>query len=283
MIAARPCLAPHAAPSWHRHACFARVLVVRPILAPPARPRPEDHLGLVWKVARHYARACPYCGLDVQDLAQEGWFGLVTACERYDPGRGVKFPAFARWWIRAAIVGAIEDQAHPVRVPHIVRNDFNRERRARRKRRGTPGPAITLDAAARARLDAARPFLAAPPVQEAWDGEGPQLADLAVDPHGNDAAADDLDASDALRPLRGPITDDRLRIRDAVATLPARERIVIRLGYGLDGGEPLTHAQVAARLGLTCMSAKGFRARALRRLRAMLGVAPPEGHQRKGG
>jgi RNA polymerase sigma factor (sigma-70 family) len=283
VIAARPCLAPHAAPSWHRHACSARVIVVRPSLALPSPIRPQDHLGLVRTIARQYARACPYCGMDAEDMAQEGWFGLVTACRRYDPGRGVKFPAFARWWIRAAIVGAIEDQAHPVRVPHMVRNDFNRERRAKRERDGMPGPDTGLSAGARACLEAARPFLAAPPVQEADTGRGLGLPELAVDPHSIDPEADDLDAEDGLRPLHGPITDDRLRLRDAVAALPARERIVIRLGYGLDGGEPLTHAQVAARLGLTHRSAKGFRVRAVRRLRAMLGVAPPAGNQRKGG
>jgi RNA polymerase primary sigma factor len=278
MIAVRPSLAPHAAPSWHRRHGLARAIVVRPSLAPHSPIRPLDHLGLVWKIARHYARACPHSGIEVEDLAQEGWFGLVTACKRYDPGRGVKFPAFARWWIRTAILDAIENQAHPVRVPRIVRKDYCREQK--REREGLP---TGLDAAAHARLDAARPFLVAPPVQEARGGGGPSLANLVVDPHADDAASADLDAEDDLRPLRGPITDDRIRVRDAVAALPPREQVVIRLGFGLDGGEPLTHAQVAARIGRDRQSARGFRVRALRRLRAMLGVAPPGGHQRKGG
>jgi RNA polymerase sigma factor (sigma-70 family) len=177
LTSARPSLAPHAAPSWHRRHGLARTIVVRPSLVPPAPIRPLDHLRLVWKLARVYARKFPHGGLEVEDLAQEGWFGLYIACERYDPGRNVKFGAHARWWIRAAIVDAIENQAHPVRVPRHVRKDFLREQK--RRREGLP---TGLDAAAHARLDAARPFLVAPPVQEARGGGGPSLANPVVDP-----------------------------------------------------------------------------------------------------
>jgi RNA polymerase sigma factor (sigma-70 family) len=291
VIAARPSLASHAARSWHRHACSARVFVIRPCLAPPARPRPEDHLGLVGTLARAYARKFPHCGLEVEDLMQEGWFGLRIACERFNPGRGVKFSAYARWWIRAAIVGTIEDQPHPVRVPRGVRHFGNREWE------GTLDPITGLGARDRARLDDARPFLAAPPVQEAGlrdssfidrstpddDGVSQSLAELAVDHRAAVPAAEDLDDPDGTRPLRVPITDDRLRLRDALAALTGRERDALRLRFGFEGGEPLAQAQVAARLGVTRQTACKIQVRALRRLRAMLGAAPPGRHQRKGG
>jgi RNA polymerase sigma factor (sigma-70 family) len=291
VIAARPCLAPHAALSWHCRHGLARAIVVRPSLTLPARQRPLDHLELVRTIARAYKRKRPHCGLEVEDLMQEGWFGLVIACERYDPGRGVKFGAYARWWIRAAIVGAIEDQPHPVRVPHDVQHFANREWE------GTLDPATGLSTRNRARLDDARPFLAAPPVQEAGlrdssfidrstpddDGVSQSLAELAVDHRAAVPAAEDLDEADGRRPLRVPITDDRLRLRDALAALTGRERDALRLRFGFEGGEPLAQAQVAARLGVTRQTACKIQVRALRRLRAMLGAAPPGRHQRKGG
>jgi RNA polymerase sigma factor (sigma-70 family) len=277
MIAVRPSLAPHASPTWHRRHGLARALVVRTSLAPPAPIRPQDHLGLVWMVARHYARACPHSGLEVEDLVQEGWFGLCIACERYDPGRKTKFSTLARWCIRSAIVGAIEDQPHPVRVPRGVRHAYNRVQK------GTLDPDTGLSAGARDCLDAARPFLADPPVQEANAGAGLSFSDLAIDHREPDPATADIDAEDGLRPPRVPITDDRLRIRDALAALTAIERAVIRMECGLDGGESLTHAQVAARLGFTRNGCRGIRLRALRRLRAMLGVTPPNQDHQEGG
>lgn len=45
--------------------------------------------------------------LDVDDLIQEGCFGLMEAISRFDPERGTKFLTYAVWWIRKFMQEAV--------------------------------------------------------------------------------------------------------------------------------------------------------------------------------
>jgi RNA polymerase sigma-32 factor len=57
-------------------------------------------LWLVVKIAREYERVAR----NVLDLIQEGNIGLLEAVHNFDPYRGVRFPSYAVWWIRAYII-----------------------------------------------------------------------------------------------------------------------------------------------------------------------------------
>jgi RNA polymerase sigma-32 factor len=56
-----------------------------------------------------------YYGIDMPDLIQEGYVGLLHAAEMFDPNRGVRFSSYARWWIIAYM------QDHVMRNWSIVR------------------------------------------------------------------------------------------------------------------------------------------------------------------
>src|SRR5690554_2201377 len=64
----------------------------------------NSNLKLVVFVAKKYA---PVNGMELQDLIQEGNFGLMKAVDKFDPDRGFRFATFAVWWIRQAITRAI--------------------------------------------------------------------------------------------------------------------------------------------------------------------------------
>ena len=63
------------------------------------------NLRFVVMVARHYA----HLGLSMEDLVSEGNVGLIRAIRSYDPGRGVRFISYAVWWIRQAILRALQE------------------------------------------------------------------------------------------------------------------------------------------------------------------------------
>ncbi len=58
------------------------------------------NLRLVVMIAREYERAFR----NLLDLIQEGNIGLMESLKNFDPYRGVRFPSYAVWWIRAYII-----------------------------------------------------------------------------------------------------------------------------------------------------------------------------------
>ena len=58
------------------------------------------NLRLVVMIAREYQRATR----NLLDLIQEGNIGLMEAIKKFDPYRGIRFPSYAVWWVRAYII-----------------------------------------------------------------------------------------------------------------------------------------------------------------------------------
>jgi RNA polymerase sigma-32 factor len=58
------------------------------------------NLRLVVLIAREYQHAVR----TLLDLIQEGNIGLMEAVKKFDPYRGIRFPSYAVWWIRAYII-----------------------------------------------------------------------------------------------------------------------------------------------------------------------------------
>ena len=97
----------------------------------------ESNLRLVFSIAKRYIG----CGLDFEDLIQEGNLGLMKAVDKFEPSLGFKFSTYATWWIKQSITRALADNGRLIRVPvHtyeqysklkkilvILKNDLDRE------------------------------------------------------------------------------------------------------------------------------------------------------------
>ena len=61
------------------------------------------------------------------------------------------------------------------------------------------------------------------------------------------------------------------KLLEALGHLNDRQQEVMRLRYGLDGGEGMTYEEIAERLGLTREAIRKIERKAFRRLKMMLG------------
>lgn len=70
------------------------------------------NLRLVVMIAREYQKAFR----NLLDLIQEGNIGLMEAVKNFDPYRGIRFPSYAVWWIRAYIIRYIMNDWRMVKI-----------------------------------------------------------------------------------------------------------------------------------------------------------------------
>lgn len=71
-----------------------------------------SNLRFVVSVAKRYQNR----GVALSDLVNEGNLGLIRAAERFDEQKGVRFISYAVWWIRQAILQAIDRARIPGHV-----------------------------------------------------------------------------------------------------------------------------------------------------------------------
>lgn len=70
------------------------------------------NLRLVVMIAREHQRNVQ----NILDLVQEGNIGLLEAVEKYDPTKGIRFPSYAVYWIRAYILRYLINNIRLVKI-----------------------------------------------------------------------------------------------------------------------------------------------------------------------
>lgn len=222
------------------------------------------NLPLVLSVAGRFRHSA----LDYADLIQEGVLGLLKAADRYDPKRGTRFGTLAVWWIRQAIGRAIANTGRTVRLP------VNRGWKVGQLRRIT--------------AQLAQQMGDEPPLEEVAQRAGvtPEAA-LALLRDGQptislDAPPDDPDERTVLERVSDVTAEDPENVviseglqrvlEDALTRLDEREAEILRLRFGLSGGEAKPLRAIASEWHMSPEGVRQISQRAMTHLRAIPSV-----------
>ena len=219
---------------------------------------------LVKYVAGRMASGLP-THVEEADLISYGLIGLISAIERFDIEREIKFETYAIPRIRGAIIDELRaldwvPRSVRARARQIERANVKLEHKFQRPPTDEEMAAeleIDLESFQDALIQISNSTIAA--LDELWtvsDSSGDQvsLLDTLQDP----AAPDPARAADA--------TDLKDRVADAIARLPEREKLVIALYYY----ENLTLREIGEVLGVTESRVSQLHTKAVLRLRSHL-------------
>jgi RNA polymerase sigma factor FliA len=202
--------------------------------------------------------------IDDGDLVSYGLLGLISAIDRYEPDRDIKFETYAIARIRGAIIDELRALDW---VPRSVRSRARQIERAIGELEAKLGRApsddeiaarvgITVAELEESLSDISRSSIAA--LDELWSvsGEGDQVSLL-----------DTLEDPESIRPAEAlDEAEIKETVADAISRLPEREKIVVTLYYY----EELTLREIGEVLGVTESRVSQLHTKAVLRLKSRL-------------
>jgi len=222
----------------------------------------KANLRLVVKIARDYEGL----GVPLLDLISEGNIGLIKGVERFNPKKGAKLSTYASLWIKQQIRRALANQGKTIRLPvHVVERLSEMRKAEARLREVFDREPTDEELAHEVDLDVKR-------VRRYRDAS---RATVSLDaPVGDD---DSSKVSEIVADPNAELPFDRLRqetdtalVREVLSTLNERERSILSLRFGLDGGREKTLEEVGAHFDLTRERIRQIQEIALKKLRVRM-------------
>ncbi len=228
----------------------------------------EAFMPAITGIARMY-RSAP--SVDRTELLQEGVVGLLRAARRFDPSLGIRFWAYAAWWVRQAMQQLVSELTRPTVLSDRAQRGLARIREARRGyfqahgREPTPSELSVLVNLPRDGVESLLAVERAPrPLQkpvENGDGQS-RDGDVLVDPV----------AEEEYERIISRLEIEQLR--DLTTALTPRERKILYQHHGLEGPAKSLRA-IGKALGISAERVRQIEAQSLEKLRTAM-IDPPE-------
>lgn len=228
-----------------------------------------SNIGMVVKLANRYNHSHIAGSLTLEDLVQEGLFGLHRAIELFDPARGYKFSTYAFNWIRQCISRGVERRAQLIYLPCTMHSMVSKARKYMREQEQQHGrtPSIA-ETAAGTGMDEAKLRQALHFHQEVYSLDAP--APLRSDSQSQMAMVDLL-ASDAPEPTYlAELHNVAEAIPRVLQKLQPEQQEIIRRRYLRS--KPHSYGEIAKDWGVSREAVRQAHDKTMRQLRLSFSV-----------
>lgn len=221
------------------------------------------NLKFVISVAKQYSTS----KIPLEELVNEGNYGLIEAAKKFDPSRGFKFISYAVWYIRKSISDYITKNSRTIRIPPNkvsklgklkkemeILEQINNRPTTINDLAGYEGSEFDIDDVnLLMSIESMNMMSLDSPISQ--DDDSGSMIDVIEDQsiEGSDHIVNNNDFKTIIELIMNKLSD--------------KQKQVIYFSYGLDGGEPLSLVEIGEKMDMSREGVRQVREKALKILR----------------